>query len=325
MARKANIDLLRTISAAAVVILHTAVAPIGNCNSAVPFLTNRILTIVHSLTLWAVPVFFIITGYCLLLKPECDYKYCFRHILRFVAVLFTVGLFYALSEEVYSARTVNAAIVLNALRNVIAGRLWDHMWFIYAIIGIYLVMPVIHTFIRSERTGSFVLTGLLFVFNILLPTIESRIPIGVEFPFGGHLFYVCFGGLISKYGIQKRGRIIICIAGLISSVFVAVHYDGQTAKPVDLLAVCFISSAIFLIFSRLEITEKTFLLTLSKCTYGIYLFHPLFINIALKVLKIDFIFSAPYIKLPLLALVAFTLSFALTYLLKKLPLVSKLF
>ena len=57
--RKANIDLLRVISAAAIVILHSVTAPMGNASSPIPLLTEQILTVIHSLTLWAVPAFFI--------------------------------------------------------------------------------------------------------------------------------------------------------------------------------------------------------------------------------------------------------------------------
>lgn len=167
--RKANIDLLRVISAAAIVTLHSVTAPMGNASSPIPLLTEQILTVIHSLTLWAVPAFFIITGYCLFLKPECNYKYCFLHIRKFVIVLFTIGLFYALLEEVYSTGMINGLVVLVAVKNVIAGNIWEHMWFVYAIIGIYLVMPVVHGFIKRERKDSFILTAILFAFNILFP------------------------------------------------------------------------------------------------------------------------------------------------------------
>ena len=49
--RKAKIDLLRVMSAAAIVILHSVTAPMGNVSSPIPLLTERILTVVHSLTL----------------------------------------------------------------------------------------------------------------------------------------------------------------------------------------------------------------------------------------------------------------------------------
>lgn len=323
--RKANIDLLRVMSAAAVVILHSVTAPMGNASSPIPLLTERILTVVHSLTLWAVPAFFIITGYCLLLKPECNYKYCFFHIRKFVIVLFTVGFFYALLEEIYSTGMVNGLAAFAAFKNVIAGKLWDHMWFVYAIIGIYLVMPVVHGFIKLERKDSFILTAILFAFNILFPVFQKWIPIGVELPFGGYLFYVCFGGLIAKYGIRKREIIVIFIAGLISVVYLGVHYNGKIAESIDFLAVCIVSLAVFLIFEHMKIQPSKLLLTLAKCSWGIYLLHPLIINIALKVLKMDFVSYMPYVKIPLLAICTFTLSFVITYLLRKIPFVSKLF
>lgn len=50
--RKANIDLLRVISAAAIVTLHSVTAPMGNASSPIPLLTEQILTVIHSLTLW---------------------------------------------------------------------------------------------------------------------------------------------------------------------------------------------------------------------------------------------------------------------------------
>ncbi len=59
--------------------------------------------------------------------------------------------------------------------------------------------------------------------------------------------------------------------------------------------------------------------------WGIYLLHPLIINVALKVLKMDFVSYMPYVKIPLLAICTFTLSFAITYLLRKIPFVSELF
>lgn len=39
--RKANIDLLRVISAAAIVILHSVTAPLGNASSPIPLLTEQ--------------------------------------------------------------------------------------------------------------------------------------------------------------------------------------------------------------------------------------------------------------------------------------------
>ena len=87
-----------------------------------------------------------ITGYCLSLKKECTYSYCLHHVLKFIKILFTVGLFYSLLEEVFIAKKFSITILGTSILNVFTGNLWDHMWFIYAIIGVYLVMPVLHSF-----------------------------------------------------------------------------------------------------------------------------------------------------------------------------------
>ena len=110
MKRNYSIDLLRIMSAIAVVIIHVVTAPLNNITFVVDPALKSILSAFHHLSYWAVPVFFMITGYCMALKKECTYKYCFSQVAKFVAVLFTVGLFYALLEEVFTARTVSIAI-----------------------------------------------------------------------------------------------------------------------------------------------------------------------------------------------------------------------
>ena len=134
MTRKYNIDILRIISALAIIGIHVIRCPIHNASFIEPALEGT-LNMAHRLLLWAVPVFFMISGYCLMQKQDCTYKYAFKHVRKYVAVLFTVGLFFALLELFFAQRTINLQIIRTALLNVIVGNLWDHMWFVYAIIG----------------------------------------------------------------------------------------------------------------------------------------------------------------------------------------------
>ena len=43
-----------------------------------------------------------------------------------------------------------------------------------------------------------------FFFTIFCPAINKWLPIGIDFPFGGYLFYVCLGGAIAKCRIKKE-------------------------------------------------------------------------------------------------------------------------
>lgn len=322
MERKYSIDLLRVFSAFAVVIIHAVSSSVANSTVKIDVLLLSNLNTIHNLMNWSVPVFFMITGYCLLRKENCSYKYCFSHVVKYVCVLFTVGLFYALLEEIFVSKIVNVSVLIKSLFNVISGNLWDHMWFVYAIIGIYLVMPIIHSFMKQSTQNAFILTGLLFFFDIMLPIFEKWIPIGITFPFSGYLFYVCLGGVLAQIDIHKTASYFVYFAGLLASVYIIFNNHQFGYKH---LAVCLMATSMFLIVSELKIKPNKLLLCVSKCTWGIYLIHPLFINIANKLLRIDMVTSYTYLKLFVFTVVIFTISFLTTYILRKIPIVKKLF
>ena len=322
MERKYSIDLLRVISAIAVVIIHTVCAPVGNSLFELDSLLIKNLDRIHALMNWSVPVFFMITGYCLLRKEDCSYKYCFSHVVKYICVLFTVGLFYALLEEVFVSKTVNVSVLTRSISNVIEGKLWDHMWFVYAIIGIYLVMPVIHLFMKQNIYNAFILAGLCFLFDIFLPTFGKWINVGISFPFTGYLFYVCLGGILAQININKKTSYFVYLTGVLSAIYVVFINCNVGYKH---LAVCLMAISIFLIVSNINIKPNKLLLCLSNCTWGIYLIHPLFINVAIKVFHIDVVTSYAYLKIFIFTVIVFIFSFFTTFVLRKIPLVKKLF
>jgi len=324
MERRYSIDLLRIISAIAVVIIHVVSAPVTNNTVPIDIHLENSLETVHVLMNWSVPVFFMITGYCALKKRECSYAYCFSHVAKYVCVLFTVGLFYSLLEEVFTARTLTFPICIQAVKNVLSGNIWDHMWFVYSAVGIYLVLPVIHSFLQRGKHDGYILTALLFLFSILFPTIEELVSIKAVLPFGGYLFYVCFGGIVAQDHISNRSLYIICFAGALSLAWILLGPDTQGAGYLH-LSVCLVAMSVFLLISKIDMKPSKGLLLLSNCTWGIYLIHPFFINVAIKVLKIDLLTSMPYLKLCIFAVVIFCVSAMSTFLLRKIPLVKKLF
>lgn len=324
MTRKYSIDILRIISALAVIIIHVVSAPVANAIGTVPASLEQSLHLIHILMKWSVPVFFMITGYCVLSKKECSYKYSFSHVGKYIGVLFTVGLFYALLEQVFAFRTFNLDILKISLFNVISGNLWDHMWYVYAIIGVYLVLPVLHSFFQQGEKNIYILTGLLFLFTILVPTVQGILPVGIDFPFGGYLFYVCFGGLVAKCHISKNvyGCSVIC--AVISVVYIILTHVTRDFGY-NSLAVAVIAMSVFLLVSKLDIKPNEIILKVSACTWGIYLLHPFFINIILKLFKIDLLTTLPYLKLVVFLIVIAVMSYVATYILRKIPFIKKLF
>ena len=89
--------------------------------------------------------------------------------------------------------------------------------------------------------------------------------------------------------------------------------------------VCIASVGLFFLVTNQAVRSGNILRVLSGCTWGIYLLHPFFINVVLKVLHLDLVSSMPYVKLPLLGIFIFLCSFAGTYILRQIPLIKKLF
>lgn len=323
MTRKYNIDILRIFSAVAIILIHIIRGPVHNATALEPLLEAN-LNLSHRLLLWAVPVFFMITGYCLMQKKECNYKYCFKHVGKYMGVLFTVGLFYALLELVFSEKSIDLIILKTAIFNVIQGNLWDHMWFVYAIIGIYLIIPIFHNFFQKSKNNAITVTILLFLFTVLLPEIKDIIHIGIRFPLGGYLFYVCFGMLMAKCKQNKLMLPIFIILGIGSGIYLALNPYNQDFDYLSFF-VAIMAISIFGTSTLFNSKGNKIILEISNCTWGIYLIHPFFINIIIKLLKIDLLSTYPYINLLVFFVVISLLAFTTTFILRKIPLLKKLF
>ena len=324
MQRNSSIDILRVAASIAVVFIHVSTAPVGSAADVVSGGILKNLELIHILMQWSVPVFFMITGFCMMQKDNCTYSYCFSKVLKYVGTLFTVGLFYALLESVFTEKTVNLKILWNAVKSVIGGYTWEHMWFVYAIIGVYLVLPVIHSFMKLENRNPLIITLILLVFNILIPVISKYIPFGVELPFDGYLVYVCFGGMIAKYKVDKKWSYLSFFVIALSVIYLFVNV-GKELFVFKHPVVCFMAMGIFLLVSWGDFKDNKIISEIAKCSWGIYLIHPFFMNIALKVLKLDLLSGMLYIKLFLFAVVLFMISLLSTYILRKIPMIKTIF
>lgn len=85
--------------------------------------------------------------------------------------------------------------------------------------------------------------------------------------------------------------------------------------------VALLAMAIFTSISRLNIHSNTVIRFLTDNTWGIYLIHPLFINIVNKICKLDVLTAMPCMKLFILEVGVLAATLAVVYVLKKIPLI----
>lgn len=301
-----------------------------------PAVSESTATIINALSralLWHVPTFLMITGYLWLSdEKECTFAKVLPAIRRFVLVLFTVGLMYAMLERFFRYRYFSFELFLWSVADVLIGQLWDHMWYVYAIIGIYLVLPVVKPFFRHSSVQSIsILTGLLFVFTILLQNVEKST--GYVFPVSFPMatpaypaFYICVGGLISKLTLPRKTVLIsgpvFCLS-MISCFLLMVFAPGLTLWT-NLFS-CISAISLFLSVQNLSVNAKDrpWLRCVSECSFGIYLFHQLFINVLLKVLNWCPLQQYAVISVTGMFFAVTLGAFLVTFLLRKIPFVKK--
>ena len=327
--RKTFLDVLRVTAAIGVVLYHILTSS-TNLDPLLPQRTRAIATALANMFLWHVPTFLLITGYLWLSdERECTFAKVLPSIRRFVLVLFTVGLAYALMERFFISGVLSVGLVLGALKDVLTGDLWVSMWYIYAIIGIYLALPLFKPFFRhSSLKNIYILTGLCFVFGLIFPNVKKTFgyQFPISFPVANTVFYVCAGGLISKLTLPRKaavvGVILFCLSSVVSYVFARL-FPTKTVWVAVFAAVSSISLFVTVKIWVKDAPEIPWLRCMADCSFGIYLFHQLGINVMIKLCRVHLLRKLPFLTVPCAFLVVLSGSFVLTYLLRKIRWVKK--
>lgn len=289
------IDALRGFAAAAIVFIHV----VGGWTSAVQgediggarwFLD---CVLIQTLTRWAVPCFIMISGFLLLDDgKEIGIEKTVRYVVRMAGALLAFGLPYCLIETVVEEGFADIPhIVAVSFRNLLEGRSWTHMWYVYMMLGLYLMLPLFRAFAKTadDKTYRFVL-AVLFCMTIVRPAVngifgiavEILIPLNTAYP-----FYFLMGYYLRKHKIKKSYLMAGLVLGTIGMITGQIF--GADNSPGNLLVAVY-SVAIFALAADSRFLEKCsenrIISQISKYSFGIYLIHPFFLNVMNKALHI---------------------------------------
>lgn len=307
--RVAWIEWARALGACGVVLLHVFVST----SLASEFLSARAaaysaLGIV--LGRWAVPAFFIITGY-LLMNPsrEVGWRQVKRYVLRMVAVLATYGLAFALMEEVWASVRAGAGLsptaVWRAVVDVITASTWDHLWYVYALLGVYVLVPALRMLqARLGRKGFCAATIALVAAVLVVPTCshlyalfvmgEVFVPVqGVAaLPSNVAVGVACFcvGACLER--VRLTWPTVACgvvsLAAMLGTSLWGVFAGLGDCGFVFLQGSCFACAYAVLVLALLrrwagdKLIEKDSLVgRLARDSFGVYVLHPLFVHVVL--------------------------------------------
>lgn len=210
---------LRAIACIAIVLLHVVGGWVGQDFGQLAGIRLFLDGIaVQVMVRWAVPCFVMLSGF-LLLNPDkqMPIEKIWKYTSRIFAVLLTFGLVYCFLENIMSIDMSIPQLVFSSIKNLVEGKSWSHMWYVYMIAGMYLVTPVLRAFVRQsdDRTAKCVLL-VLMVCTIVVPTVNKffGIEIVTLIPISScYVFYYLAGWYISKWQIQYKKKLLVLLGG----------------------------------------------------------------------------------------------------------------
>lgn len=332
--RQVSLDILRIVSMAAVVVLHTAAVNWYTLD--VHGFDWNVLNVYDSSVRWCVPVFVMISG-ALFLNPEkrVTIKGLWRkNILRIAIIILFWGGVYALLYN--PPASYSFADLYAFIKTWLLGHY--HMWFLFMIAGLYAVTPLLRC-ISANKTALDYYIVLSFFIGILFPAIFSFGHFGllsdlmneVQIQFVcGYPFYYMLGYKMNTKVYTKRATLLIALIGMMGIVYTAImtscfsnidNAGNGTFYSYLTPNVCVAAMGVFVLGKRLLIHNgkvKKVIIALSSASLGVYLIHPIVIN-TLIYFGITSLVCTPIFSVPLLAVFEIVVSFACSWAIRKIP------
>lgn len=334
-------EVLRALATFAVVFLHIVMTLVANYSVDEIGASNyAIFNGCYMLVKWAVPCFIMITG-ALLLNPlkTVDYSKIKGYVTRMLLILCTFGVVYSLMELVFSSHSFQIGYLLKAVLLTAEGKSWNHMWYVYLLIGLYLAtLPLRYVVNQCSEKELKALFLLLIVGNCVIPTINSVFGIKLEnfMLISEYCTYYIAGYYYST--LNKRFKYYQLILVSVLSVAVMIGTEvysimvNNTSYPMNHQATdiftFLLSSAVFLLVKEICEDKKAKMTNVvkvvGKYSFAIYLIHPFFINLIYKVIGFTPLSINIWIGILVLYCVVAGLSFFAAVMIKKVPFIKKI-
>ncbi len=343
--RNLGLDLLRVVATYMVVQIHTGefyyISPSG---SVVNTPAAHWVGWLNSLFRSCVPLFVMISG--VFLFPVRNEGTFFRKRFSRVLVPFVVWcVIYAFYFYWQGTTTLQGALLDILKIPVNFGTDVGHLWFVYMLLGIYLVAPVLSPWVESASRRSMERFLVLWAVSLTIPYIHLVFPeiwgeafwnsTPMLYYFSGYIGYAIAGAYIKRFHMQPSwllslAAIVLILVGyaVTASGFLHRLSTEQVLPKLELtwgfetINVAMITVGLFLLFKDIQPAMSDSMLwkllrNISQRSYGMYLAHIIVLNAVYGLLNGRL--ANPLIKIPTLAIVAFLGTYGLITLISLLP------
>lgn len=341
--RNYSLDIARIVAALTVVMIHCSATFVANYKQ----YTSEFIfgNLFDGISRIGVPLFLMISGSLFLdERREVTLKSILLKNVKSIAIITIIWAIiyssvYNVIFPLLNGKSINVKSVLGGIVN---GHY--HMWYLYMIIGLYIITPFLKKFVCKENKGMVLFFIIIsFCFQFFTPIINAMCKLGLNLSFinawmnkfhldffGGYITYFLVGWYIVHIGIkQKWITHIIYFLGAASLAFIILfaHFTGDYRSVYQNIgAPLFVYSvSVFLALNNMNFNfkEKTAkkLTNLSKLTFGVYIIHVLVLTVYRKIFPYSR-FCALYIVLCFVIVVC--CSFLISYIVSQIPVLKKI-
>lgn len=302
--RNITLDILRIIACFLVIVCHTYTLGFNKTNYNMSWFIS---VAIYLISKTAVPIFFMISGF-LNLRKDYTYKETFKKTI--MRLLIPLLLFSAL---IYfkSHRKISVENFYNFVVAFLQEDIMQHYWFLYALIGMYLVTPIIRKMIKNFEEKDYKYFIILWVISLcILPLMKKFLHIDIinRIPLiTGYIGYYILGYYIFNKKLTKNRKWLLInvfsflLIIVISTIITYLDCSSNNKYEVFLDRLNYLSIMIptlnivyivrYIFDGKIKNTKVARLvIAVSSATFGIYLLH----GILLAKFKLIFSFMSRY-------------------------------
>lgn len=324
----------RIIAVSFIVILHSASFLFNN--SEINTYSWWVGNVLNSLSRWAVPIFVMISGILLLdaSKKNTTGEFYLCRASRILIPTVFWALIYSFLWYYQVKLSGEEISVKEIIYNLISGKPYYHMWFMFMITGMYFFTPFIKRMVSTLDNSEFnIISTATFLLSIIY-IIDSYISgfHSVIWPLWCLPFipYFVFGYYMRKrtVNLSLTTLMVLCVILItlssVSTSYVSARTGANTSyffEPLSVFVIPF-SICVFFILKRLDHNPGEKLKILSGLTMGVYLVHPIFLGLFFKTFK-AFTLNNPISGSLTAAFFSLSFSFLTTFFISKTPVFNK--
>ena len=254
--------------------------------------------------LFAVPAFVMVTG-ALLLNPqkEITYRKLFGYIAKTLFAIVAMTVIYEAFDIYVLGNIPREPFALSYFRKLYTDGSWSHVWYLYMLTGIYLILPLYKRAAAGmDRRDFRYLLAVFFAFQSLLPFVQNLMGLRTGFYIGVYTIYPFY--LLLGYAMHRDYIHLNLAASILLFVLSTAGIAGMTwagyipaggiqgveyidySFPLVILQSMSFFGIIKGIWAKRTRANRLFM-WMDYCSFGVYLLHMIAIKAAFGYFKVD--------------------------------------